>query len=84
MREQSHGWEAVVLVGGDLMGIRRWVGGTSIATATAAAEHSGNRFDYGSVQAVAGTFADKAVESGVSHAVQSGQQQRQVVVVKYS
>lgn len=83
MCEQSHCWVAVVLVSRDLVGIRGWVGRTRVATATAATEYPGKGSNYGSVQAVAGTFADKAVESRVGHTVQGGQQQRQVVVVKY-
>lgn len=75
MCEQRHGRVAVVLVGGNFMGIRSGVGGTRIAAATAATQHPGNGSEYGSVQAVAGAFADEAIESGVSHAVQTGQQQ---------
>lgn len=84
MCEQHHGRVAVVLVGGDLVGIGPWVGGAGVAAAAAAAQYPDNGPEYGSVQASTGAFAHEAIESGVGHAVQGGQQQRQVVVVKYS
>lgn len=83
VREQRHVRLAVVLVCGDLVGVVSRTGGTGIATATAAAEYPGNRSEDDSVEASAGAFADEAVENGVGHAVQGGQQQGQVVVVKY-
>lgn len=83
VREQRHVRLAVVLVRGDLVGVVSRIGGTGIATATAAAEYPGDGSEDDSVEAAAGAFADEAVEDGVGHAVQGGQQQGQVVVVKY-
>ena len=82
VREQRHGRVAVVVVGGYLVGVVDRVGWAGVATATAAAEYPGNRPEYGSVEAAAGALADEAVERRVSHAVQGGEQQRQVIVVK--
>lgn len=83
MCEQRYGWVAIIPVSGHLVGIYSWVGGTRVATSTTTTEYPGNWSDNNSVQTVAGTFADKAVESRVSHTVQGGQQQWQVVVIEY-
>lgn len=83
VREQRHVRLAIVLVRGNLVGVVSRTGGTGIATATAAAEYPGNRSEDNSVEAAAGAFADETVEDWVGHAVQGGQQQGQVVVVKY-
>lgn len=83
VREQRHVRLAIVLVRGNLVGVVSRTGGTGIATATAAAEYPGDRSEDNSVEAAAGAFADETVEDWVSHAVQGGQQQGQVVVVKY-
>lgn len=82
--EHHHGGMSVVFVSGDLLGIGDWVSRDAVATATTAAKYSCNRSGYDSVEATARTFAYETVESGVGHAVQGGQQQRHVVVVKYS
>lgn len=80
MREQHHSQIVVVLVGGDLVGISGWVGGVGgvgwvdIASATAAAQYPFDWPEDDSIEAAAGTFAHKAVESGVGHAVQGSQQ----------
>ena len=51
---------------------------------TPAEEHPANGLEYGYVESAASALAHKAVERGVSQAVQAGQQQRQVVVVENS
>lgn len=85
MSEQRHGRGAIVLVcGGHLVRVVGRVRGAGVPTATAATEYPNDGPDDGSVEAAAGALTDEAVERRVRHAVQGGQDQRQVVVVKDS
>lgn len=83
MCDQQHRGGAVVLIRGNLMRVICMVGRAGVPTATAAKEDPGSRLDQSLVQAAADVLTDEAVEGGVGHAVQGGEQQRQVIVVKY-
>lgn len=75
---------AVVLLGGHFVWLSHGVAWADIAVVTEAEHHPANGSEQGSVESVASALAHKTVESGVSQAVQAGQQQGQVVVVEYS
>lgn len=67
-----------------LVGVASWADRARIASATAAAHDPGDWPDDGAVQPAAGALADEAVERRVGDAVQAGEQQRHVVIVKDS
>lgn len=78
--QQSHSWMDILL-SDTILWIRGRVG---VASLKATTENPDSGSEYGLVQAMACTFTGEAVQSGIGHTVQRGQQQRKVVVVEDS